>query len=497
MAVEYPVKASPEYPTHDQHPPKRRWWWRKRVWMPTFLLAILAAFGIIFGAVYGVKKSQTENEQIDRDRLFAAQRGTSTLQSSQASHAATTTPSGGALTTGIFVFSATPTDSSASPTASAYPPPGPSQPSGPVLQAQGHVPRDISAAADAPQLLLWDLRSESKLWRKEYGGAWEAYPDRQFLVAPITVRTSETTQTAFSVEAIHGRIVYMHFHDGQWDDWQELEFAAQFRRRPTVVSREQSKIDVINVDNDGHVWLVSYDGSLWSEWTELGADITSEVAATSWGEDRIDVFAKNGNTVLHKHWTPESGWAGEWEDLGDPFSSYYSEPGSTSSSPLAVSWHEGDGDGTIDVVINAGSSSHKLFKNGAWSDWIGMYASHEGVEFPDTQSIVKGLGVDGYPFAHLISRGTDNCIHYNGHNGTGWGSWAYLWCNDKETGSELYYPTEFLPTSMVAYESGKLELVVKDLLGDVLKLVVTGTVDPHEWSYTTGNDKWENLGQPA
>jgi hypothetical protein len=347
---------------------------------------------------------------------------------------------------------------------------------------------------------LWDLRAEGKLWRKENGGPWEAYADRQFLVAPVTVSTGEGTQIAISVEAIHGRMLYMRFHDGQWDDWQELDFPAQFRRRPAVISRAQGKVDVFNVDFDAKLWIISYDGSAWSQWTELGDGINGDVAATTWAEDRIDVFAKYGDItnapVRHKHWTAESGWAGEWEDLGIPYSSGWDSgagPGASISSPLVASWCTPEGGCVIDVVINAGSSSHKTFQNGEWSDWIGMFASHEGLEFPDTQSIVRGDGVDGRPFAHLISRGTDNCIHHNAHNGTSWDFWNYIRCDERNINDGVDYPTEFLPT-FVASRDGTVEVMARDLDGNFLKYSFLGT--PAEWVYKDGNSKWENLGRP-
>jgi hypothetical protein len=394
--------------------------------------------------------------------------------------------------TPIFKNSSSSTVPSPSPTSE------PSSSPGPILQAQGLVPRDISGAIGAPSLLLWDLRAEGKLWRKENGGPWEAYADRQFLVAPVTVSTGEGTQIAISVEAIHGRMLYMRFHDGQWDDWQELDFPAQFRRRPAVISRAQGKVDVFNVDFDAKLWIISYDGSAWSQWTELGDGINGDVAATTWAEDRIDVFAKYGDItnapVRHKHWTAESGWAGEWEDLGIPYSSGWDSgagPGASISSPLVASWCTPEGGCAIDVVINAGSSSHKTFQNGEWSDWIGMLASHEGLEFPDTQSIVRGDGVDGRPFAHLISRGTNTCIHYNAHNGTNWGSWVYIRCDRRKDGDETDYPTEFLPT-FVASRDGNVEVMARDLDGNFLKYSFLGMPSPRE----EGDGNWENLGQP-
>lgn len=68
----------------------------------------------------------------------------------------------------------------------------------------------------------------------------------------------------------------------------------------------QGRIDAINDDSNEHVWLVYCDGSAYSEWTELDKD-TSEVVATTWGEDRIDVSGKSGEIVLHKCWTSAGG----------------------------------------------------------------------------------------------------------------------------------------------------------------------------------------------
>ena len=139
-------------------------------------------------------------------------------------------------------------------------------------------------------------------------------------------------------------------------------------------------------------------------------------------------------------------------------------------------------------------SSHKLFRNGAWSDWTTMWASHEGYEFPDTQSIVKGDGVDGRPFAHLLSRGTNDCINYTVFNGTAWGSWKFIWCvQDRGTSG---YPTELFPTYIVNSGDGKVNLVGRDLESNFLKLEIVGNA-AEEWSYPGPLELWENLGRPA
>ncbi|KAF9700186.1 hypothetical protein EKO04_001684 [Ascochyta lentis] len=486
-------------PVVAQEATGRKWWRRKRVWLLILVLGILVLFGVVFGAVYGVKRAQTsESERSDRDRLFAAQGGTSVLSSSQASRVETSTSTSASGRVSTSGPAPTPTDSSSNiessstESSSSASTPSPSSSPGVMLYPQGSVPRDISAAVAAPALLLWDLRSEGKLWKLEYGSTWGAYNDRQFLVAPVTVRTSSSTQTAVSVDGTRGRIVFMHFRDGKWGDWEELDFAAQFLTRPTVVSRAEGKVDVVSIDSNGYIWVVSYDGNVWSEWTELGAEFTGEVAVTSWGEDRLDIFCKSRALVLHKHWTADSGWAPEWESLGDPFSTDSIIEGLIPSSPLAASWRDGE-DGVIDVVANGGGTVHNLFKNGAWSGWTTVYASHEGYEFPDTQSMIRGDGVDGRPFAHLISRGTDNCIHYNAFNGTNWDFWNMLWCNrDDDQSSHSDYPTQFLPTFMIDSGEGNIEMMMRNLKGNFLRLGVHGSAGD-EWS----NDNWENLGNPG
>lgn len=314
------------------------------------------------------------------------------------------------------------------------------------------------------------------------------------MYAPVSVRTGESTQTAVSVDFL-GSIVYMQFQDGQWGEWQTLEFTTRFTRRPAVVSRAEGRLDIMNVNNEGHVWIVSYDGSSWSEWTHLGYDITSELSATTWGEDRIDVFGKRGKTVMHKAWAGEAGWS-QWEDLGDPFANYYYEPyAPPSSAPLAVSWRDGD-NGVIEVLMVNKGGSHKTFRDGAWRDWTSIGASHEGYEFPDTASMVNGDAVDGRPFAHLVIRGTDTCVHYKTHNGTDWESWFYIFCEDRDSDTSGDYPTEFLPTYMVNSGEGKVEVVLQDLTGNFRKLQIVGSPS-HDDSWDERNEKWESFGIPV
>lgn len=342
-------------------------------------------------------------------------------------------------------------------------------------------------------LLMWDLQPEGKLWRKGTAGTWDEYADRKFLVAPVTVTTGADTQTAFAIDAETHRIVYIKYQNGLWEheNWQEIEMecCSEFYNRPVVLSRAEGQFDVFNIDSEGRVMTIGFDGSSWTDWVELGSDFVGEVAATSWDANRIDIFGTSKANVIHTYWTSDAGWAGEWDDMQDPTSDFVSgEDGRC--SPLAVSWRTPEGDGQIDVVIVAsGGTRNKLFSNSTWGDWRTVYASHEGIEFPDTQSLIRGDGADDSPFAHLISRGSDDCIHYNRFDGLDWGHWQYMYCAER-TGNQGYL-TEFLPTVAVRQYDGLIDLVARDEKGDIVRYEFRGAVrDDAEWS----PDYWESWG---
>jgi Repeat of unknown function (DUF346) len=59
-------------------------------------------------------------------------------------------------------------------------------------------------------------------------------------------------------------------------------------------------------DDDG-LWHMWWDGSGWNGWEPLGGVLTSDPAAVSWSEDRIDVFARGSdNAIWHLYY--EGGW---------------------------------------------------------------------------------------------------------------------------------------------------------------------------------------------
>ena len=65
---------------------------------------------------------------------------------------------------------------------------------------------------------------------------------------------------------------------------------------------------------DGQLWNRYWDGSAWHPWESLGGELTGNPAASSWGADRIDVWAPGIDGHLWHRWWDGTRWV-EWEKL--------------------------------------------------------------------------------------------------------------------------------------------------------------------------------------
>ena len=63
-------------------------------------------------------------------------------------------------------------------------------------------------------------------------------------------------------------------------------------------------MQVFVVSRDGHLWNIYWDGKAWHHWVEMGGDFAAgaEVAASTWGADRIDVFVNSAGELWHRWW---------------------------------------------------------------------------------------------------------------------------------------------------------------------------------------------------
>ena len=183
----------------------------------------------------------------------------------------------------------------------------------------------------------------------------------------------------------------------------------------SAVSWGDGRIDVFargSGDRLWHRWYIRGQG--WSVWETLGGVLNSGPGVSSWAEGRLDVFALGtDNKLKHKWYIRGQGWFpnGPWENLGAP-------PGlSLTSDPSAVSW----GDGRVDVFARASDDGlwHRWYIRGqGWSGWEPL----GGVlnSGPDVSSWGEGR-------LDVLVRGADNRLHHKWYiRGRGWSGWERL-----------------------------------------------------------------------
>jgi len=114
------------------------------------------------------------------------------------------------------------------------------------------------------------------------------------------------------------------------------------------------------------MWHTSYDSG--QGWEDLGGvfDVPSQVAITSWGQGRLDLFGQANNQLYHQSY--DGGWNTGWDGLG----------GSLASRGLAaISTRSG----TIDVfaIWTDGQVYTLKFSNGSWGSWDSLGTPPGGV----------------------------------------------------------------------------------------------------------------------
>lgn len=158
---------------------------------------------------------------------------------------------------------------------------------------------------------------------------------------------------------------------------------------PAVSSWGNRRLDLFARGTDNALLHKWWDGSTWRGWESLGGVLTSGPAAVSWGPNRIDVFVRGTDDALWHRWWDGSAWQG-WESLG----------GVLTEAPAVSSWAAG----RLDVFVRGTDNGmwHKWFEGG-WSGWEG----HGGVLTSAPGAVSWGPGrVDAF------SRAADNSLSH-------------------------------------------------------------------------------------
>jgi hypothetical protein len=192
-----------------------------------------------------------------------------------------------------------------------------------------------------------------------------------------------------------------------WGSWSPPGTGGSVTSAPAVASWATNRLDLFAVDSGTvvHKWS---DGLSWSPgWEQLGAPssaITGAPAAISWGPDRVDIFVTAADHTLRHRWWNGTGWSG-WENLG----------GNLDSAPVVSSWASN----RLDVFARAtgGALQHSWWNGTAWSGWESL----GGVTVGDPAAVSWGFNrVD------VFVRGTDNQTWHRWWDGRAWQAWESL-----------------------------------------------------------------------
>lgn len=256
-------------------------------------------------------------------------------------------------------------------------------------------------AAQKPriQLVATSLMLSHRGW-----GSWTPFPGA-VASAPATASWAPNRLDLF---AIAGGDLIHKWGDGlRWyptaTTWENLGAPAEgLQGAPTAVSWGHDRVDVFATAKDDSLVHRAWDTTHWTDWENLGGQLSSAPAAASWGPNRLDVFATGPDGDLVHKWS-QGTWSG-WESLG----------GAVIGDPAASSW----GQTRVDVWVRGTDDAvwHRWWIPGGWSRWESLGGAL--TEAPSAASWQPGR-VD------VFGRGTDDALWHRWYDG-GWHDWEPL-----------------------------------------------------------------------
>ena len=160
-------------------------------------------------------------------------------------------------------------------------------------------------------------------------------------------------------------------------------------------------VDIAARGVDDQVWLRSWTGSTWRDWTSLGGFASSDPDASTWGGDRFDVVVRGSDSAVWLRAREGGGWS-DWVNLG----------GTATGGPAVASARPG----RLDVFARGvdGALWARSYTDGFWSDWYSLGGSL--ASDPDAVGVNAGR-VD------VFVRGLDNALWTRRLDGGVWQGW--------------------------------------------------------------------------
>jgi hypothetical protein len=207
------------------------------------------------------------------------------------------------------------------------------------------------------------------------------------------------------------------YDSGTDDLWNELAFkfgsvpgwdslGGALTSGPAATSWGGNREDVFARGPDGQLWHRWRDGGGWAPWERIGGLLASGTspAAVSWGPNRIDVLVTGIDQGLWHAWWDGSSWKG-WEPLG----------GRLTASPSVAT----RGSGTLDVLVRGSDAGlwHAWWDGTAWKGW----EPHGGLARGAPAATSRGSGT-----LDVLIRGTDDGLWHEWWDGSQWVRWETL-----------------------------------------------------------------------
>jgi hypothetical protein len=179
---------------------------------------------------------------------------------------------------------------------------------------------------------------------------------------------------------------------------------------PAASSRGPGQVTVFIRGSDGALLTSELSGGSFTPWSSLGGYLDSGPGASGRDATTSDVFVRGGDSALyHRYFTTSGGWSG-WGGLGH----------SMLSSPT-VSIRRGFG--YIDLFwrgADNGIEAKSWVPGQGWTD-VNNTQLDPGLTLSAPAAVSRNTG-----YVDVIVRGTNDLVHLNTYNGSGWSGWAQI-----------------------------------------------------------------------
>jgi hypothetical protein len=249
--------------------------------------------------------------------------------------------------------------------------------------------------------------SDSALWQY-FNGAWTRLGGT-FFGDPTAVVWNNGINVNVFVLGTDDHLYNFGISNGSRLGWFSIDnnTTRVFSGAPKAFAKSQTSIDLFAIGENGHLeWIPWSTTSGWSALTDLGTMLGNAhhnpVSITSWGSNRLDIFATSESAVGHR------GWTGSWASDYDARSN---ELGNTpSGTPAVVSW----GTNRLDAfMIDRQNRLTHTYYDGNWHSDPGNPFATNAVGDP----IVMSRGVGQLDVLYRTTTGSLTHFNFNPNNG--------------------------------------------------------------------------------